>query len=320
MPLLPSLLIVNPAAGPAWRRARRSIEPLRRVLALRGFDAELRTTEAPGHATALAREAASRGLAAVFALGGDGTQREAAEGLLGGSTPLGLLPAGTANVLAPCCGLPRTPLRAAGCFGLEAERPRARDLDVGLLEDRSGARPFLMMASRGLDARALRALRPALKRRLGKAGVALAGLREWARGAEPEFPYAADGEPARATFVAVQNIPGYGGGAALAPQADPFDGHLDLVAFSGTGRAATLAFAAELLLRRHARDPRVRMRPVGEVAFPGSGPVTLQLDGDAIEAALPASARLHRSKLRILVPALPRASGARDEAVAGAPA
>jgi diacylglycerol kinase (ATP) len=307
MPLLPALLIVNPAAGPAWSRARGRLEPLQRLLAARGFDAELRTTEAPGHATVLARDAVSRGVAAVFALGGDGTQRETAAGLLGGPIPLGLLPAGTANVLAPSCGLPRTALLAAGCFGVEDDggkaRPCARDLDVGVLEDRDGERPFLMMASRGLDARSLSTLRPALKRRLGKAGVALGGLREWMRAEEHRFDYIADGEPGRASFLAVQNVAGYGGVAAMAPAADPFDGHLDLVAFAGEGRAATLSFAAEVLTRRHHRDPRVLMRPVARVDLPGSGPVPMQLDGDPVDVTLPATVRLHPQKLRLLVPA-----------------
>jgi diacylglycerol kinase (ATP) len=228
-------------------------------------------------------------------------------------------------VLAPCCGLPRDALAAAACFGFDddddhhhldgagdgdtaprrAPRPRARSLDVGVLEDARGARPFLMMASRGLDARALRNLPRGLKRALGAGGIVLAGLREWAREDEPSFDYVADGEPARATFLAVQNIPRYGGGIPLAPDADPYDGRLDVVAFDGEGRAATLRFAAEVVLRRHTGDPRVRVRRVERVELPGQGVARMQLDGDAVEAELPATVRLHPHKLRILAPAVP---------------
>src|SRR3990167_1624330 len=104
-------LIFNPVAGPA--RLRDPLPSLCASLFALGFDLQLRPTEAPGEARALARAAAAGGAEVVFALGGDGTLREVAEGLAGSSCALGALPGGTTNVVARALGLPLTPIAAA---------------------------------------------------------------------------------------------------------------------------------------------------------------------------------------------------------------
>ena len=60
----------------------------------------------PGHATELCREAAHEGYDVVVAFGGDGTVNEAANGLVGSTTPLTCLPGGSANVYCKILGIP----------------------------------------------------------------------------------------------------------------------------------------------------------------------------------------------------------------------
>ncbi len=80
-------VIFNPAAG-AGRAGRR------RLLLEQSFNRwaakpRIVETERPGHATELAREAASRGEGMVIAAGGDGTAHEAIQGLLDRGGPTG---------------------------------------------------------------------------------------------------------------------------------------------------------------------------------------------------------------------------------------
>ena len=65
-------------------------------------------TEAIGHATELARQAAKRGDATVIAVGGDGTVNEVAAGLHDTDTALGIIPAGNGNDFAKALGIPKS--------------------------------------------------------------------------------------------------------------------------------------------------------------------------------------------------------------------
>jgi diacylglycerol kinase (ATP) len=293
-----SALIYNPTAG--RQRLAEMLEPILAALRKGGLDVEPVPTSGPGQATDLARQQAASGAESVIAFGGDGTVREVAAGLLGtpgADTALGILPGGTTNVLAMTLGLPRDPLEAA----VRLPRLRPQFLDVGLVNEA----PFLMMISAGLDSSVLATLDTRLKWRFGKAAIVWQGLQEWWRYPYPRFQIMADGEPFDASFVAVSNIPYYGGTFALAPGARPHDGLLDLVLFRGGGRLETIAFAADLLRGAHVRRPDVVVRHVREVVFESPAGAIAQIDGDVCEERLPVTVRIAPEPLRVLAPEIP---------------
>jgi diacylglycerol kinase family enzyme len=61
-----------------------------------------------------------------------------------------------------------------------------------------------------------------------------------------------------ALAVTVCNGPYYGFGFALAPEADPADGQLDVVVFSGMSRADVVGHYLAVARGRPRREPRVR--------------------------------------------------------------
>lgn len=288
-------LVFNPAAGS--HRTPRTAAALQRLFSEKGIELRLLATQRAGEATDLAREATAQGdLDCLFALGGDGTLREVSAGVLGSELPVAILPGGTTNVVAGALGLPRTPLAAAR---LLLARGEVRSVDVGL----AGEVPFLMQATAGLDARALAAVSPVAKRRFGRLAVVAAGLAAWARYRFPEIEIEADGEPLRATGVAVCNLPEYGGSFRLAPGGSFEDRRLELFLFRGRRRRAALGFALDLVRGRHPARRDVEIRPVGEVRLIGPAAVDFQLDGDPLAPVLPLAIRLSPARLRLLAPA-----------------
>ena len=304
-----AVLIVNRAAG--GRRPEELVSRLDGLLVRSGFRIDAAFTAAPGDATRLAREAAEAGADAVFALGGDGTLREAAQGLLGTGVPLGPLPGGTANVLGLALGLPRDPLACAESIC----RLTPRSIDVGLVRSLAGAgaetpeRVFLMMASAGLDARVLSSLSPEGKRRFGRAHVAAQGLFEWWGYEYPGLRVEVGGEVQPASFAAVSNIAHYGGPFRMAPAAQLDDRLLHLLVFRGTGRLPTLDFAWSLLRGRHVDRDDVTVRPLGpgeRVVLhgpEGSERLEAQIDGDPCPDPPPLEIRLAAEALPVLAPA-----------------
>lgn len=289
MAVQPAILIYNPKAG-RWRN-QRTVDELLHELSTDGPEVEAQATTEPGEATALARRAAALHAPVVFALGGDGTLREVAAGLLGTDTVLGPLPGGTTNVVTQALGLPSAPLAAARAL----KTLPARDMDVGLC----GAEPFLMQASLGLDAHVMEAVPPLAKRWLGRGAVGVWAAKGWLEYDFAEFELLVDGHPVSATFAAVCNLPFYGGRVRLVPQARADDGVLDVLLFHGAGRRAAAGFGRDLLSGRHLERADVSVLRAREVVLTDPD-VPLQIDGDAVPNRLGTEIRLAPSRLRIL--------------------
>ena len=101
---------------------------LRRELARQGVDDPL-WIEVPKSkfVAKQVKRVLGEGCELLFAWGGDGTVQQCVDQLAGTETPLAILPAGTANLLATNLGIPQDIERAVA-IGLHGER---RKLDVG---------------------------------------------------------------------------------------------------------------------------------------------------------------------------------------------
>lgn len=297
-----SILIYNPKSG--RQLAERLLPELVAILRGGGFAVEPVATAGPGDATRIAREEAARGeIEVAFALGGDGTLREVAAGLTGSAVALGPLPGGTTNVLAIELGITRRPLEAARELAAGAE---PRPFDVGF----AGTKPFLMMASGGIDAAIMSRQNPDLKRMIGKGAVALEGVRSFFSYDYPAIELEIDGAPQTASFFAVCNIPFYGGPMRMAPKADPRDGLLDVVLLHAGGRVVTAAFLASFLAGGHLDRPGVSSFRAASLQLKGPLPFGLQVDGDVFETPLPLEIGVRPGALQILIPkqVVPRAA------------
>ncbi len=239
------------------------------------------TVEDPGGGQA--RIALAAGAEVVLACGGDGTIRHVAQVLAGSGTALGLVPAGTGNLLARnlAIGL-NNPVRATRI----ALSGKNRAIDVGrvFIDDRAEEQVFLVMAGVGFDAAIMAGAPHELKSRLGPLAYFVSGMRSlW--GPTASIALAVDGRivlPRQVRTVVVGNCGKLLAGLVLMPAAKVDDGLLDVVAIGPRTIFGWLAVTARVLSRR-CRGHRIVQHWQGRtVIVSAESPQLAQLDGDPV--------------------------------------
>jgi len=251
-------------------------------------------TEAAGHATQLARAAARAGHADVIvAAGGDGTINEVARGLLGQGVPLGIVPLGTANVLAVEIGLPQ---RAEEVASMLLGGP-AELIGTGLVQNEI----FLMMVGIGFDGEIVHGIDPKLKRLWGKGAFIWSGLKTWVRGPAHDIRLVVDGREKRAAWAIVTNGRHYAGPFVLAPDADITHPGLTLFLFKKPSRFAFAVYLAALGLGMVPRLPSVEVLPARRIDIPQPEGLAVEVDGDD-RGFLPQTIERGTQFLRMVIP------------------
>ena len=267
------VIVFNPTAG---RRRMEALCQLIDLLSANGIRFQIFETRRAGDAESRTRQAVREGADMVVAAGGDGTIAEVANGLLGSTVSLGVVPLGTANVLAHELALPFAPrdIAKALAFG------RTKPLWPGLATGPDGPRVFVQMLGAGFDAQVVHHLPPGLKRLLGRAAYALQTVRELPRYEHKRIRVRLDGQEAEAAAVIVSKGRLYAGEYLLAPAARPGEPGFSVVLFDTGGASATLRYGAALLANVLSRARGVTHIRAGRIDFLGNDPVPVQTDGD----------------------------------------
>jgi len=294
-----TLVILNPAAGQEDSdRVRRHIGG---AFAVRGAAFDLVETTARGDAERLARDAVRLGYRAVVVAGGDGTLAEVLSGLACTSTPLGIIPQGTANLVASNLGIPGDIERAVDVV----VHGKAIPMDVGQLDN---GRYFALIAGAGWDAEVMRSATRQLKDRLGFGAYLLAALRTVVTPPSALFRITADDQQfeVRAATVLIANV-GQIFHALLpmdfkiAPATSVSDGMLDICIFAPRTLPDVAMVLWKVASQRYVGDQRMIYLKAKEIRIEADPPVISQVDGD-FEGYTPLVARAIAGGVRVLVP------------------
>jgi diacylglycerol kinase (ATP) len=286
-----AVIIGNPNSGSAGEEGY--LERFAETLRAGGLEEiEVLNTERPDHATELAAMAGDR---LVIAAGGDGTVNEVVNGLSKGAT-LGILPLGTANVLARELGLP---LKAEdACERILTGTPSR--MDIGVATDEEGTeRRFACMAGIGFDANVIREVTPRFKRYLRSLAFPLVALKVYFRDRSGPTLHIVDGDTTYVTqFAVVANGHYYGGEFEMAEDASLGSGKLEVVLIEKVSLLLRPDILAKSPLDRAMKSFPSQMILAESPGTPGTH-VPVQLDGE-VWGRLPMSFCSEPGALRVI--------------------
>lgn len=294
-------IIINPVAG----LKEEAEQIIRAHLATwSAIEVSYHFTEKQDDATHFAREAAASGVQAVLAYGGDGTMTEVAEGLRDSEVPLGILPGGTANVMAVELGIP---IALEKALDLILNQPtQVRQIDMGRIDNQS----FLLRAGIGYEAQFSATAPRAAKRKRGRLAYLQHALNLLGRLRQARYIITIDGET-HVTYgitCLICNSTNIGlGNLQLVHESSISDGLLDVVVIEGMGLRSMGRVVVGILqgilpggrrapsTTRHwqAQQVKVAIRPRQLVAY----------DGEKLRQARQVSAHILPGAVRVIVPA-----------------
>jgi diacylglycerol kinase (ATP) len=291
-------LVVNPSSGKG--RALAQLPAVAGALRDGGLDLSIQLSRDFAEARTMVQRAVLDEVDVLAVMGGDGMMHlgvntiAAAHRAGDTRTTLGVIPAGTGNDL--CRGLGLDPADALAAARVIAAG-HVRRVDLALVGD-----TFVgTVLATGFDALVNRRAN-AMTWPRGSSRYTIATLAEL-RVFEPlHYRLTFDGEvrQQRAMFVAVGNTGYYGGGMHICPDADPYDGVLDVTIIHPVSRLTLLRLLPKIFSGAFASDPCVERLRVREVSVEGPGLVGFG-DGELLGAA-PFTACLAPTALPVFVP------------------
>lgn len=300
------LLLTNASAGGSDAPA---VDEVVATLRASGQRVDLHRLGAPDHgldgsvSDALERQVSLDDVTVVVA-GGDGTVHAVVAelyrtGRLGEVGPLAVVPMGTGNDLAGGAGIPDDPVAAARLVVDGA--PMSRDL---LTDDVGGVVVNAVHVGIGaLASQQAAPLKPSLGPLAYPVGAVLAGTtaRGWHLRVSADGREVADGA-SRLLMVGLAVGTRIGGGAPLAPDADPGDGWADLVVASAVGPLARMGFARALQVGEHEQREDVLITRAHEVRVSGE-PAPVNSDGEIEQDVAARTWTVRAGAWSLLVPA-----------------
>ena len=272
--------LVNPAsANGQGRKTWKQIEP---ILRKQQVEYEVHFTKAPQHAITIVKEVLHKSnITAVVVLGGDGTIHEVTQVLAGTSVPLGLIPTGSGNDFARALKIPAEGLEALErILQLRPER-----IDIAAIDDRY----FVNGAGIGFDGAVAKMTNESkLKDRmnyvkLGRYAYLVHALKLLMNFHPTDMNFRIDGKSyffPRVWLVAVSNIPFYGGGMKVCPNALFNDGILDLCIVSNVNKRQFLKSLSKVFNGKHISDFGIQLIQGKKIFIQAKDPVLIHTDGE----------------------------------------
>lgn len=215
------VFILNPISG--FRKFRRNLveSEVKKELESGGINGEIRYSQYAGHTSIIAKEAVSEGIKCVVVAGGDGSVNEVAKALTNTDVALGVIPAGSGNGLAHHI---KMPFNVKKCLKIIKDR-NVRQADMIEINGEYA----VSIAGIGFDA--IVAERYSKDKNRGFFSYAQAAILEYFNYKPEPVQIITDDLVINESifFMVLANSNQFGYNFRIAPDADLFDGYMDVV-------------------------------------------------------------------------------------------
>ncbi len=300
-----AVLLYNPNAGRRTAHRLRVIESVAQALRNHSVETKILATEGPGTAGRQAADACEQGVDIIFACGGDGTVHEVLQGIaFHPGTALGIIPLGSANVLARHLRLPLDPVRAA----VHQLNGKPRTIPVGRVTYQTSggeqSRYFLVLAGAGADGALVYRMLGSGKHRLGRMMYYLRSAHLFLSTRFPAFEVKSGGQTTRAVSAMAVRVGDLGGlFSPLIRGASVDDPQLLLTTVAAPAHVSLPLWFTLGWARLHRLNRYVETRRVDSFACAAgeTGNVQVQADGEWL-GRTPMTVELIANGIRLLMP------------------
>jgi diacylglycerol kinase (ATP) len=286
------LFIINKFSGGGYKP---SVEG--KIITLCGklnIECAIEFTQRRGHASELAKAATENDFDSVFAVGGDGTVNEVAQGLVFTKTPMGIIPKGSGNGLARHLGIPMNFLQSLSLL----ESTNIISMDTFSVNGKLSVN----VSGIGFDGHVAGLFGKDGKR--GFLSYSKLVLKEFKSFTEFDSCMLINGkEMSRKAFmISMANSSQFGNNAKVAPHASVCDQLIDLAIIKKISFVNSLAFGYQMFTGKLDRSHWVEIKRVKDVKLKLPNPVAYHIDGEGMAPTNEFQIHVQPSSLQMLIP------------------
>jgi len=284
------LIIHNPKSGRKERLFNKTLKEMKS----KDANFEVLNTKFAGQEMDYARMAVqSNKYDTIVVAGGDGTINKVSRILCDHSIALGIIPTGTANVLAKELGIKSNP----GFIADMLLNGPSKTIRMGLCNDKI----FLLMVGVGFDAWVVKNISPTVKSLIGKFAYVFNGLKYVLSNLKPEIDAEISGVNYKANWVVISKSQRFGGKWVLAKEADISQPFFIVTLFSGNGFYLVLFLIGIYLNAPKTRFFKCQQFKATELKISSKKPEPIQGDGDFF-GCLPAEIKINPQSISLIIP------------------
>ncbi|MCD6091822.1 MAG: diacylglycerol kinase family lipid kinase [Bacteroidales bacterium] len=284
-------IIINPISGSG--KQIRAEKAIKKILDKGLFESEIIYSQRKGHITSLAIEAVEKEYDAVIVVGGDGSLNEAAQGLIGTNTALGIIPIGSGNGLARHLHIP---MSLSGAVN-RINQFNTRRIDTAKVNEHS----FISIAGLGFDAKVADQFSQSKKR--GLWNYAKISIREYFRFTNQKYrlildSYIVDTD----TFMIIfANSNQFGNNFVIAPEAKIDDGFLDVCLVKKPKLYEIPGVIINLFEKNIHKSKWLEVRKAKQIKVELKNIALMNIDGEAIQDSGAINITINPLSLSVLI-------------------